>query len=62
VFFRQYDAAQFDERLSPRLFWRHPGAQVVFDAQGQMAFQLFGEFALAPSAIEYAEEPRQPSA
>jgi hypothetical protein len=30
--------------------------------KGQMAFQLFGEFALALLAVEYAEESQQPAA
>jgi hypothetical protein len=52
-------AAELDECLPPRFFRRHSGAQVVFDMHGQMAFQLFGEFALAPRAEEQAEEPHK---
>ena len=55
-------ATQFDERHSPRFFRRHSGAQIVFDMQGQMAFQLFGEFTLTPFAIEHVEDPDQPAA
>src|SRR5262245_60389905 len=55
-------AAEFDLRLPARLFRRHPGAQVVFDAQRQMAFQLFGEFALAPRTTEQTEKPHEPAA
>jgi len=45
-------STEFNERLSSRFFRREPGAQVVCDVQGQMAFQLFGKFALALLAIE----------
>jgi hypothetical protein len=54
-------AAQFDERPASRFFWRHPGAHGVFDVRGQMAFQLFGEFALAPRALEQTAEPHYPA-
>jgi len=59
---RQGDAAEFDERLSPRFFRRHSSTQVVFHVKGQMACQLFGKFLFALLAMEYAEEPHQPAA
>src|SRR5262245_25668241 len=55
-------ATQFDERHAPRFFRRHSGAQVIFDVHGQMAFQLFSEFALASHAIQHPEEPRDTAA
>src|SRR5215510_4962955 len=48
-------ATQFDDRCATRFFRRHSGAQIVFNVHGQMAFQFFGEFALAPRAIEHSE-------
>jgi hypothetical protein len=62
AFLRPGDAAEFDERPSPRFFRRHSGAQVVFNVQGQMAFQLFGEFTLALCALEQSQEPHQRAA
>jgi hypothetical protein len=50
-------AAELDECLPPGFFRRHSGAQVVFDVHLQMAFQLFGEFLLAPFVSEQFEEP-----
>ena len=55
-------AAEFDLRLPARLFRRHSGAEVVLDVQRQMALQLLGEFALAPTAIEQTEKPHEPAA
>jgi hypothetical protein len=62
AFLRQGHAAKFDRRLPSCFFRRHSGAQIVFHVEGQMAFQLFGEFTLAPPAMEQTEEPHQPAA
>jgi hypothetical protein len=62
TFLGQGHASKFDVCSSSRFFRRHSGAQVVFDVHGQVAFQLFGEFALVAFAMEHAEEPHQRAA
>ncbi|HEX6647966.1 MAG TPA: hypothetical protein VF075_00455 [Pyrinomonadaceae bacterium] len=57
----QGHTAEFDERHPPRFFGRHSRAQIVFDVQGQMVFYLFGEFALAPLALEHSVAPNYPT-
>ena len=50
------DAAQFDECLAARFLRIHAGAQIVFDVQLEVGFQLGGNFALM---AVFAEERGQ---
>src|SRR5687768_12634782 len=55
-------AAEFQQRLTPRLGGNHSSAHAVFNMHLEIALHLRGELDFAASLVEQTAEPHQPRA
>ena len=59
TFFGLLDAAEFDQRVAPRVFGIHSRAQVVCDVELEMALHLGGKLAVAAVLVEETTQSQQ---